>query len=281
MDGVLKQVLCVLLALAAGCGDGNDTDEAAPVAPRRLRLATTTSLDNSGLTSVLLPPFEKRYGVRIDVIAVGTGRALQLGRDGDVDVLIVHHPEGEAKFIAEGAGVNHRRFMRNDFLILGPEADPAGLRKASDVARALTAIAVTKKPFVSRGDDSGTHRKEQALWKAASVEPAGRWYIEAGQGMSITLMMADEKQAYVLADRGTYLAFKDKIKLVPLHEGDPALRNPYAIIAVNPARWRHANYLDAMLLVGWVTSPEGQKIIGDFRLGGERLFVPDAVPATE
>lgn len=278
---MLKRTLCVLLVLASGCGDGSDTPQAASGAPRRLRLATTTSLDNSGLTRVLLPPFEERYGVRVDVIAVGTGRALQLGRSGDVDVLIVHHPEGEANFIAEGAGVNHRRFMHNDFLILGPDADPAGVRKACGVAGALAAIAAAKKPFVSRGDDSGTHRKEQALWKAANIEPAGRWYIEAGQGMGATLMMADEKQAYVLADRGTYLAFKDKIKLVPLSQGDPALRNPYAVIAVNPARWKHANYLDAMLLAGWVTSPEGQKIIGDFRLGGEQLFVPDAVPVPE
>lgn len=277
----MKRVLCILLVLATGCGDGNDTGRAASGTPRRLRLATTTSLDNSGLTRVLLPPFEKRHGVRVDVIAVGTGRAFQLGRSGDVDILIVHHPGGEAEFMAAGAGVNRRQFMHNDFLILGPAGDPAGVRKARRVIDALAAIAAAKKPFVSRGDGSGTYRKEQALWKAASVGPAGRWYIEAGQGMGATLMMADEKQAYVLADRGTYLAFKDKIKLVPLCQGDPALRNPYAVIAVNPARWKHANYLDAMLLVGWVTSPEGQKIIGDFRLGGERLFVPDAVPVTE
>ncbi len=277
----MKRPLCLLLVLLAGCGDGSDADRAAPGTPRRLRLATTTSLDNSGLTSVLLPPFEERHGVRVDVIAVGTGRALQLGRNGDVDVLIVHHPEGEAEFVAAGFGVDRRPFMYNDFLILGPDGDPAGVRNARGVGAALAAVAAARKSFVSRGDDSGTHRKERALWKAAGVGPAGSWYLEAGQGMGATLMMADEKQAYVLSDRGTYLAFKDKIELVPLHQGDPALRNPYAIIAVNPARWQHVNDLDAMLLIGWVTSPEGQTIIGDFRLGGERLFVPDAVPETE
>jgi len=276
----LRRILGVFLVLVVGCGDQARTGGAAPEKRRRLRLATTTSLDNSGLTRVLLPPFEKRHGVSVHVIAAGTGKALELGRNGDVDVLIVHHPEGEKQLVDAGFGVNRRRFMHNDFLVLGPGSDPAGVATSQSAAEALTAIAAAESTFVSRGDDSGTHRKEQALWKAAGIRPGGTWYLEAGQGMGATLMMAEEKQAYVLTDRGTYLAFRDKIGLVALHQGDPVLLNPYSVVAVNPARWEHTNYLDAMALVGWVTSPEGQRIIGDFRKGGEQLFVPDAVPQT-
>jgi len=268
----------MLLLLAAGCGRSTGPGGAASGRPRRLRLATTTSLDNSGLTDVLLPPLEEGRQIRVDVIAVGSGKALEMGRNGDVDVLIVHDPEGEREFVRAGFGVNRRTFMHNDFLLVGPAGDPAGIRGMRDAAAAMAAVASTGSTFVSRGDNSGTHRKEQAILKAAGVKRGWAGYLEAGQGMGATLMMADERRAYALTDRGTYIAFKDKIELVPLCEGDPRLNNPYSIIAVNPARWKHVNYLDAMRLVGWVTSRRGQQIIGRFRKGGEQLFVPDAVP---
>jgi len=267
----------MFLMLAAGCGRSAGPRPPASDGPRRVRLATTTSLDNSGLIDALLTPFKQRHCLRVDVIAVGTGRALELGKNGDVDAVIVHDPEGEKRFVDAGLGVNRRRFMHNDFLLVGPTDDPAGIGRARTPAAALAAIASQRAAFVSRGDDSGTHRKERALWQAAGLRPKGRWYLETGQGMGATLMMANEKRAYTLTDRGTYLAFRDKLELVALCQGDPGLRNPYSIIVVNPARWKHINYLDAMLLVGWITSRQGQEIIGQFRTGGERLFVPDAV----
>ncbi len=214
----------------------------------------------------------------MDVIAVGTGKALELGTNGDVDVLILHDPKGERQFVEAGLGVNRRTFMHSDFLLLGPGDDPAGVASADDVAEAFAAIAAGQRAFVSRGDDSGTHRKERTIWASAGLQPRGRWYLEAGQAMGATLMMADHKQAYVLTDRGTYLAFKDKISLVPLYEGDPKLANPYSIVVVNPARWPHVNYAGAMWLVVWVTSDEGQKVIAGYRMHGRTLFVPDAVP---
>ena len=267
----------MFLLLAAGCGKSAGPRPPAFSGPRRIRLATTTSLDNSGLIDVLFAPLEQRYHLRVDVIAVGTGKALELGKNGDVDVVIVHDPEGEERFVKGGWGVNHRRFMHNDFLLVGPRGDPADIAKARTAAAALAAIASRRAAFVSRGDDSGTHRKERTLWRAAGLRPKGRWYLETGQGMGATLIMANEKRAYVLADRGTYLAFKDKIEIVPLCQGDPQLRNPYSIIVVDPARWKHVNYLDAMLLVSWITSRPGQRIIDRFRMGGERLFLPDAI----
>ena len=238
-------------------------------------------MDNSGLLNKLLPPFEEQHNIRVDVIAVGTGRALGLGANGDVDVLILHDPEGESKFVEAGLGVNRRGFMHNDFLLLGPRDDPAGVAgvgRAGDVAKAFAAVAGGETTFVSRGDDSGTHRKERALWASAGLRPGGSWYLEAGQGMGATLMMAHQKQAYVLVDRGTYLAMEEKIALVPLCQGDARLTNPYSIVVVNPARWPHVNYTGAMWLVSWVTSREGQEIIARFQMNGEPLFVPDAIP---
>ncbi len=243
-----------------------------------VRLATTTSTDNSGLLERLLPPFEKWWGAPVHVIAVGTGRALDLGRNGDVDVVLVHDPAAEEAFTAEGAGLNRRSVMFNDFLILGPKDDPAKIAQASGPADAFARIARAEAPFVSRGDNSGTHKKELAVWQAANLKPAGAWYLEAGQGMSATLLMADEKNGYCLTDRGTYLAMRAKLHLAPRFEDPEALRNPYSIIAVNPAVHRDVNYLGAMALVAWVTSPEGQKIIADFRVDGEGLFHPLAVP---
>ncbi len=238
----------------------------------RLRLATTTSTDNSGLLDVLLPPFEEKYNVKVDVIAVGTGKALALGRNGDVDVVLVHAREDEDEFVKAGHGVNRRDVMYNDFVIAGPLADPAGIRGMADASKALAKIADAKAPFLSRGDESGTHKREMSLWKSAGITPSGRWYMETGQGMGATLQVAAEKRGYLLADIGTYIAYKNKVELDILCEGDPLLHNPYGIIAVNPAGHPHVRYVEAMMLIAWVTSPEGQRIIERFEKDGEALF---------
>jgi len=246
----------------------------------RIRLATTTSTDNSGLLEQLLPPFEQRFGVKVDVIAVGTGKALKLGENGDVDVVLVHAREAEDRFVADGFGVNRRDVMYNNFVLVGPETDPAGIVGMPDAVAALTAISGKRAPFISRGDDSGTHKKERALWKEARIAPSGAWYLESGQGMGPTLLMADEKRGYTLTDRGTLLAYKGRTELVVLCEGDLHLFNPYGIIAVHPARHPHVQYVFAMALIGWVTSQEGQKIIAEFKIGNEVLFHPMAVNRT-
>ncbi len=248
-------------------------------AGERIRLATTTSTDNSGLLAALLPPFEEKYGVRVDVIAVGTGRALKLGENGDVDVVLVHAREAEDEFIEKGFGINRRDVMHNDFVLVGPESDPARIRQAPSASGALTTIAEAEAPFISRGDDSGTHKKELTLWQAAEIRPEGDWYVEAGQGMAAALHMADEKRAYTLVDRGTWIAFAHKLELTALFEGDPDMFNPYGIIAVNPSLHPHVNHTGAMRLITWITSPEGQKAIGSYKMKGERLFTPASVPS--
>jgi tungstate transport system substrate-binding protein len=242
----------------------------------QLKMSTTTSTENSGLLAVLLPPFEEAFNVRVDVIAVGTGKALTLGENGDVDVVFVHARAAEDKFVADGFGVNRRDVMYNDFVIIGPESDPAKLKEAKSAVEAFKKIAETQAQFISRGDDSGTHKKEKEIWAEAGITPEGKWYQEAGQGMGAVLTIANDKQAYTMSDRGTYLAFSDKIDLQVLSEGDPILYNPYGIIAVNPATHPHVNYTKAMALIGWVTSPEGQKIIKEFGKDkfGTPLFYP-------
>jgi len=246
----------------------------------RLRLATTTSTENTGLLSVLNPPFEKMMGITIDVIPVGTGKALKMGATGDVDVVLVHARTAEDKFLQEGHGVNRRDVMYNDFVIVGPKSDPAGIKGATDPKEAFKRIAERQAAFISRGDDSGTHQKELELWGKIPLQPKGAWYSEAGQGMGAVLNMANEKQAYTLSDRATYLAFSGKTTLEVLCEGDPHLLNHYGIIAVNPARVPHANYVYAMAYIGWVTSVEGQKIIREFGKDtfGRPLFIPVAIP---
>ena len=251
------------------------------VAGERLRLSTTTSTENSGLLNVLLPPFEEMFSIKVDVISVGTGKALKLAENGDVDVVLVHARSLEDKFVIEGFGVNRRDVMYNDFVIIGPESDPAGVRKAKDASDALNDIAEKRSIFMSRGDNSGTHVKEMAIWKTAGKKPSGTWYLEAGKGMGPVLTMAYEKRAYTLTDRGTYLAFlkSKKIDLPVLFEGDPILYNPYGIIAVNPVKHPHVNYVKAMALIGWVTSRQGQKIIKGFGKDrfGKPLFIPMAL----
>lgn len=248
-----------------------------PAESGRLRLATTTSTENSGLLAELIPPFEDRAGLKVDVIAVGTGQALKLGETGDVDLVLVHARASEDAFVAAGHGVDRRDVMHNDFIILGPSRDPAGVRDMGNAAEALKAIANRRESFISRGDDSGTHKKEKALWKQAGLSPKGRWYRDVGQGMGAVITMSDDMQAYTLADRGTYLSMKSKITLEVLVESDPKLFNPYGIIAVNPAKHPHVNYNGAMRFIAWITSPEGQNIIGAVQREGQVLFYPDAL----
>lgn len=245
--------------------------------PVHLKLATTTSTENSGLLNVLLPPFEEKYNLKVDVIAVGTGKAIALGKNGDVDVLLVHDPEAEKEFMEDGFGVNRREIMYNDFIILGPADDPAGVKGLKDAVSVFTKIAEKRAFFVSRGDASGTDIKEKNVWKMAQITPEGGWYMEVGQGMGTTLQIANEKQAYVICDRGTFLAYKNKIGLEILYEGDPLLFNPYSIIAVNPALYPQVKYEEAMQLIAWVTSITGQKIIREYKIEGEVLFHPVAI----
>jgi tungstate transport system substrate-binding protein len=244
-------------------------------ARQRIKMSTTTSTENSGLLYVLLPPFEEKFDVKVDVIAVGTGKALKLGENGDVDIVFVHARPAEDKFVTDGFGVNRRDVMYNDFVIVGPDDDPAGI-KGKDATESLIKIYENKSVFASRGDDSGTDKKEKILWNTTNLKPEGKWYLETGQGMGATLQLADEKQAYTLVDRGTYIVYEDKISLVILSEGDERLHNPYGIIAVSPDKHPHVNYIYAMILIGWVTSPEGQKIIGEFNKNGKVLFHTNA-----
>ena len=242
-----------------------------------VRLATTTSTDNSGLIRELLPYFEKKTGNELLVISAGTGQALRMGQDGNVDVLLVHEPTAEKRFVEAGYGVNRRSVMFNDFVFVGPESDPAGLKGGKDAINTLKKIAVGKHIFISRGDDSGTHKKELYLWEKAGLQTHKSWYREAGLGMGRVLQIADELNAYTISDRGTWLAFKSKLSLKLLAEGDTELHNPYSMIAVNPARYPGINYLGAMSLIAWITSVEGQEKIGNFRINGQLLFTPVAV----
>jgi tungstate transport system substrate-binding protein len=249
--------------------------------PQTLILATTTSTENSGLLDYLLPDFENAYNVQVDVIAVGTGQALKLGEDGNADVLMVHARAQEDAFMDAGHGVRREDLMYNDFVILGPADDPAGLRGLTDAAEAFQKLAQAQAAFVSRGDDSGTHTKEKAIWKAAEIEPAGDWYISAGQGMGAVLTMANEQQAYTLSDRATYLARTlEGIDLEILVEGDPILFNPYGVIVVNPDKGPHIKSELANTFIDWLISVPTQEKIGQFGLEefGAPLFTPDSAP---
>ena len=258
------------LALVAACGGG-------PNERPRVRLATTTSTENSGLLGYLLPAFEKEHGIEVQVIAVGTGQALKLGERGDADLVLVHARAAEEAFMAAGHGSERRDVWWNDFVLLGPEEDPAGV-KGTDAAAALRTIAAKRALFVSRGDNSGTHKRELELWKAAGLAvPRGeRHYLDAGQGMGKCLVIADEKRAYVLTDRGTYLAFRKKLDLAVLVENDRSLHNPYGAMIVNPARHR-INHEGASRLLRFFTSPATQKRVAAFRVDGQVLFHP-AIP---
>ncbi len=237
----------------------------------RIRLATTTSLDNSGLLNELLPQFEQKTGIKVDVIAVGTGKALKLAEGGDVDIIFVHAPFAEEEFMRKGFGVDRYEIMHNFFLIAGPPDDPAGIQH-KDAVSAFKAIAEKKYNFISRADESGTHKKEMQLWKAANITPEGSWYLESGQGMGQTLMIADEKRAYCLTDQATFSAYKKKIALSILVRKDEDLLNPYHLIAVNPKRHHNVNYQAAIKLITWFISGETQGLIKNFAPNNEIIF---------
>ncbi len=253
------------------------TGGAHAVEQKIIRLATTTSTENSGLLDYLLPEFKRKSGYSVHVIAVGTGKALRMGRDGDVDLVLVHARTAEEQFINQGHGIDRRDVMYNDFVIVGPPADPVAVRQSRTASEALQRVAGGGHLFVSRGDDSGTHKKERQLWRAADIAPAGSWYREAGQGMGKVLQISGELDAYTLTDRGTWLAMKNKLPLELLFEGDESLHNPYGIIAVNPNRHAHVQSVGAKAIVDWITSAEGQRLIDDYRVNGQRLFIPNAV----
>jgi tungstate transport system substrate-binding protein len=239
-----------------------------------IRLATTTSTENSGLLAYLLPAFEKNHPYKVKVIAVGTGKALRLLKEGDVDAALVHARAAEDKLVAEGFGVNRHDVMYNDFVIVGPADDPAELQGTAEIQQAMQRIADSHSVFISRGDDSGTNKKELALWKQASLQPAGEWYREVGQGMGKALQITAELQGYTLTDRGTWLAYRDKLPLKIVFEGDRSLFNPYGIMAANPEKYPDANYTGAMALIKWITTAPAQHLIAQFTVNNQQLFVP-------
>jgi tungstate transport system substrate-binding protein len=248
-------------------------------AERYITVASTTSTEASGLFRHLLPGFTEASGIEVRVVAVGTGQALKLARSCDADVLFVHHKPSEEKFVAEGFGVVRQDVMYNDFILVGPEADPAGVRGERDVAAALRAVAAFEAPFASRGDDSGTHKKERALWAAAGIDAAaasGSWYRETGSGMGATLNTAQAMAAYALADRGTWLAFRNKGGMAVLSEGDSRLFNQYGVILVSEAKCPHTKSAPGRAFVDWLTAPAGQQVIAAFKLNGQQLFFPNA-----
>src|SRR3954469_19028496 len=246
---------------------------------RAITVASTTSTEQSGLFGYLLPLFSKAAGIDVKVVAVGTGQALDIGRRGDADVVFVHDRPAEDKFMSEGEGVKRFDVMYNDFVIVGPKSDPAKIAGGKDVAEALRKIAAAKAAFVSRGDRSGTHEAELRLWKQAGVDLSaakGAWYREIGQGMGAALNMASSANAYLLSDRGTWLAFKNRGELAILTEGDRRLFNQYGVMLVNPAKHAGVKVKDGQAFVDWLVSPAGQKTIGEYKVGGEQLFFPNS-----
>jgi tungstate transport system substrate-binding protein len=267
--------LAAIVLLLAGCSR-------APDKTAILTLATTTSTRDSGLLDLLVPMFEKEMGIEVKVIAVGSGQALELGRRGDADVLLTHAPDAEARFMAEGDGQQRRPVMVNDFVLVGPQADPARTMGQRSSMEAFRRIAQSASPFISRGDESGTHMKEQSIWKDAEVDPQPPWYIQAGAGMAEALRMASEKRAYTLADRGTFLAQRHRLDLTILSEGDPLLRNPYTVIVVSAKKHPHVNDRAASRFSEFLRSPKVQRMIGQFGIGpfGQPLFFPHAAAST-
>ena len=239
-----------------------------------VRMAITTSTENSGLFSVIQPVFEQVLDIKVHVIAVGTGKALELGRRGDVDVVLVHARLDEEAFVAAGYGIARHEIMYNDFIIVGPEDDPAGARGMQDAGKALAKIAAASAAFMSRGDDSGTHKKELALWQQVGIEPQGRWYRPVGQGMGKTLQIAGEMQAYTLVDRGTWLAYRANTPLTLVVADGDDLKNSYGIIAVSPERFPDVNYAAVQRLIHWFESDKAHALIAGYRVDGEQLFYP-------
>lgn len=269
----MKKLFSVLLLTTLFLSSCNATKQNSA-----LLLVSTTSTQDSGLLDVLLPAFTEKTGYSVQLVAVGSGQALKIGQQGNADVILLHSPAAEKEFVARGFGIDRRLVMHNDFVIVGPPSDPARIRGQNPV-EALKRIFTAGATFVSRGDDSGTHVKELALWKNAGLEPVGKaWYLETGQGQGATLSIAFEKGGYALTDRGTFLAYQSNVDLEILIEGDPFLLNVYHVIIVNPEKWPGVNLEGAKAFADFITSPEGQEIIGEFGVEkyGEPLFFPDA-----
>lgn len=281
--GLLLVAVTACQPIVAPTGNATSTTE-----PTVLRLATTTSTADSGLLDAILPDFEQKYNARVDVVAVGTGQALEIGAKGDADVVLVHARAREDKFVADGDGVNRLDVMYNDYVIVGPTADPAGINGVVLAKEALPKIAESGASFASRGDDSGTHTKEKSLWAAAGITPTveSGWYLAVGQGMGETLLFAHEKQAYTLADRGTWLAMQENLPGLTVlvggatidQNGDKALLNPYGVIPVNPEKHPGVNFDLATQFAEWLTAPETQQAIGDYgkEQFGQALFYPNS-----
>jgi tungstate transport system substrate-binding protein len=269
---ILGAVALATLAAVAAAPSAQAQDKSIVV-------ASTTSTEQSGLFGHILPEFTKKTGIAVKVVALGTGQALDTGRRGDADVVFVHDRVAEDKFVAEGFGVERRDVMYNDFVLIGPKADPAKVAGGKDVAAALKKIADAQAPFVSRGDKSGTHAAELRYFKDAGVDPTtgrGGWYRETGSGMGPALNTASSMNAYILADRGTWLSFKNRGDLAIVVEGDQKLFNPYGVMLVNPAKHPHVKKAEGMAFIDWIVSPEGQASIASYKVGGEQLFFPSA-----
>jgi tungstate transport system substrate-binding protein len=260
--------LGLTLALALGAGPGAAQDY--------ITVASTTSTENSGLFDCILPLFQEKTGIEVRVVAQGTGQALETGRRGDADVVFVHARPAEEQFVAEGWGVQRFEVMYNDFVLVGPEDDPAKVEAADSAAAAMDAIADAEAPFASRGDDSGTHQAEKALWAAADVAPSGDWYRETGSGMGATLNTATQMEAYTLTDRGTWISFENRGDLEVLYEGDPALFNQYGVILVNPEKHPTVKAEQGQAFIDWLVSEEGQAAIASYEIDGQQLFFPNA-----
>ena len=268
----------VLFGVLLAAGLGLSVNPAA-AQDQFITVASTTSTENSGLFGELLPQFQDETGIEVRVVAVGTGQAIELARNGDADVLFVHHEPSEEQFVADGFGVERHEVMYNDFVIVGPASDPAGIKGSKDVVDAMAKIAEAEAPFASRGDDSGTHKAELALWQEAGVDVAGAsgsWYRETGSGMGPTLNTAAGMDAYALTDRGTWLSFQNPQNLEIVVEGDPRLFNQYGIILVNPEKHPHVKADLGQAFVDWVLSDAGQQAIADFKINGQQAFFPNA-----
>lgn len=264
--------IIIFFIIFAGCSFKGSVNKS-------LILATTTSTQDTGLLDVLLPPFEKKNNIKIKLIAVGTGEAIKLGERGEADVLLVHSKEAEEKFVNDGYGVDRKKVMHNDFVIVGSLSDKAGIKDSDNPVEAFKKVAKAKAVFVSRGDDSGTHKKEKKIWEKAGLIPDGNWYIESGQGMAETLRIVNEKDGYTLSDRATFLTQKKNLDIAVLFENDKDLLNFYSVMAINPNKFPKANYKDAKKFINFITSLKGQKIIGNFKRKkfGRQIFIPDAI----
>lgn len=273
---ILSVLVLTVIFTLTGCG-GRSTQRAGRT---ELILATTTSTQDSGLLDEWIPMFEARYPYNVKVIAVGSGQAMEMGRNGECDVLLVHSPAEEEKMVEEGYAVNRRAVMHNDFVLVGPSEDPAGIRECASASEAMRRIAEAEAGFVSRGDRSGTHVVERRLWEEAGTSPSGRWYMESGRGMGDTLRIASQERAYTLSDKGTFLGLREDLDLVVLVEGDPLLYNVYHVMEVNPERWPEVNAEGARAFSAFVTDEEAQRFLLRFGVEeyGEPLFFPDALP---